>query len=182
MKFDSGFNVMAVYEVTWHRPKTFIASPASGKESWGGGRDPSDSPRKSTWVSPQIGRSRINVDVLKSWSPPGSLIRPSATAKMNFPFWEISLLLHWVFSSRFPMRPSFPTPECLQPVCHPSKTHTAYKAYPKNNPGKTFFPNWWILDWSFAVIGWYSTNEPNGIIGPLKWLPKTSFIGRLPIR
>ena len=24
----------------------------------------------------------------------------------------------------------------------------AYNAYPRNNPGKTFFPNWWILDWS----------------------------------
>ena len=43
----------------------------------------------------------------------------------------------------------------------------AYRAYSRNNPGKTFFPNWWIRDWSFAVIGWYSTNEPNGIIGPL---------------
>ena len=28
--------------------KSFIASPASGNESGGGGRDPSDSPRKST--------------------------------------------------------------------------------------------------------------------------------------
>ena len=50
----------------------------------------------------------------------------------------------------------------------PFQIPPAYKAYPRNNPGKTFFPNWWILDWSFAVIGWYSTNEPNGIIGPLK--------------
>ena len=44
---------------------------------------------------------------------------------------------------------------------------TAYNAYPKNNPSKIVFPNWCILDWSFAVIGWYSTNEPNGIIGPV---------------
>ena len=49
----------------------------------------------------------------------------------------------------------------------PFQIHTAYDAYPRNNPDKTFFPNWWILDWSFAVVGWYSTNEPNGIIGPL---------------
>ena len=47
-----------------------------------------------------------------------------------------------------------------------------YNAYPRNNPGKTFFPNWWILDWSFAVKGRYSTNEPNGIIGPLNFCPK----------
>ena len=35
--------------------------------------------------------------------------------------WEISPLSHWVFSSRFPMRPSFPPPQGLRPVCHPSK-------------------------------------------------------------
>ena len=50
----------------------------------------------------------------------------------------------------------------------PFQIPPAYRAYPKNNPGKTFFPNWWILDWSFAVIGWCSTNEPNGMIGPLQ--------------
>ena len=72
----------------------------------------------------------------------------------NFHFlWEILLLLHNVFQSRFLMRPSFPTPQCLEPICHPSKFPPAYKAYPRNNPGKTFFPNWWILDWSFAVFG-----------------------------
>ena len=42
--------------------------------------------------------------------------------KYNFHFLgEISPLLHWVFSSRFQMRPSIPTPQCLQPVRHPSK-------------------------------------------------------------
>ena len=56
--------------------KTLIASPASGNESWGGGRDPSDSPRKSTWLSPRIGRSRIKVDVRISWSPPDNLTLP----------------------------------------------------------------------------------------------------------
>ena len=40
--------------------------------------------------------------------------------------------------------------------------------HPRNNPGKTFFPNWWILDWSFAD----STNEPNGMIGLLTGSPK----------
>ena len=70
------------------------------------------------------------------------------------------------------MRPSFPTPQGLRSVRHPSKFSPAYRAYPRNNPGKTFFPNWWILDWSFAVIRWYSTNEPNGIIGLLNGCPK----------
>ena len=39
---------------------------------------------------------------------------------VNF-LWEISPLLHWVFSSRFQMRPASPTPQRLQPVRHPSK-------------------------------------------------------------
>ena len=54
----------------------------------------------------------------------------------------------------------------------PQQIHTAYKAYPRNNPGKTFFPNWWILDWSFAVIQWCSTNEPTGMIGLVNGSPK----------
>ena len=40
----------------------------------------------------------------------------------NFHFlWEILLPLHWVFLSRFPMLPSFPTPQGLRSVRHPSK-------------------------------------------------------------
>ena len=39
------------------------------------------------------------------------------------------------------MRTSSPTPQCLQPVCHPSKFPPACRGYPRNNPGKTFFPN-----------------------------------------
>ena len=64
--------------------KSLLASPASGNELWGSGRDPSDSPRKSRWLSPRIGRCRIKVDVLRSWSPPPrGLIRPSAIGKIN---------------------------------------------------------------------------------------------------
>ena len=91
---------------TWTK-KSFIASPASGNESWGGGRDLSDSPRKSIFLSPWIGRCRTKVDVIRSWSPPRSLIRPS--------------LSHWVFLSRFLMRPSCPTLQSLRPVRHLSK-------------------------------------------------------------
>ena len=65
---------------TWTQ-KSLIASPASGNESWGGGRDPSDSPRKSKWLSPWTDRCRIKVDVPRSWSPPRGLIRPSAIGK-----------------------------------------------------------------------------------------------------
>ena len=48
--------------------------PASGSESCGGGRDPSDSQRKALCLSPRIGCSRIKVGV----------IRPSAIGKMEF--------------------------------------------------------------------------------------------------
>ena len=75
------------------------------------------------------------------------------------------------------MRPSFPTPQCLQQLCHPSKFHPRTKRIQKNNPGKTFFPTWWILDWSFAVIVWYSTSEPKRNDRSFEWFPKTSHVG-----
>ena len=104
--------------------KSLIASPASGNESWGCGRDPSDSPRKSMWLSPWIGRCRIKVDVLESWSPPRGLIRPSAIGKIKFSSFLGKYHLVRIgsfFLSRWPMRPSSPTPQGLQPVRHPSK-------------------------------------------------------------
>ena len=42
----------------------------------------------------------------------------------------------------------------------PFQIPSAYNAYPRNNPSKTFFPNWWILDWSFAMIGWCFSYAP----------------------
>ena len=103
--------------------KSFIASPASGSESCGCGRDPSDSPRKSRWLSRGIGRCRIKVDVLRSWSPPWGLIRPSATGKISICFGKC----HLFCIESFLIRPSFPTPQCLQPICHPSKFHPRTK-------------------------------------------------------
>ena len=133
---------------------SFIASPASGSEFWGGGGgDPSDSPRKSLWPSPRIGWSRIKVDVLSSWSPPTKFIRPPATGNINFPFFgEILLPLHLSFWVDFRCVHRFQ----LLNVCNHYVTlpnSPAYRACPRNNPGKTFFPNWWIVDWSFAEIG-----------------------------
>ena len=53
----------------------------------------------------------------------GSLIRPSATGKINSTifFGKYHLFRIESFLSRFPMRPSSPTPQGLQPVRHPSK-------------------------------------------------------------
>ena len=67
-------------------------------------------------------------------------------------------------------------------VCNHYVIPSKYRAHPSNNPGKTFFSNWWILNWSFAEIGWYSTSEPNGIIGPLHGSPKRLSHGGIPIR
>ena len=44
---------------------------------------------------------------------------------------------------------------CNQYVTLPnsSRVQSVSKEQSRNNPGKTFFPNWWILDWSSAEIG-----------------------------
>ena len=94
-----------------------------GSESWFCGRDPSGSPTKSlstfssNWVIPyQSGCSQFLISSSKFDSS-------ICGWKNEFSIWEILLPLHCVFLSRFPMRPSFPTPQCLQPSCHPSKFH-----------------------------------------------------------
>ena len=78
------------------------------------------------------------------------------------------------------MRPSTPTPQCLQPSCPRSKFPPAYRACPTNIPSKTLSPNWWFLDWSLEVIGWYSTSAPHGKIGPLNGSPKRLSYGVFP--
>ena len=151
VKFDSGFNVLAVFEVSWHGPE--IISCFSGIRIW--------VLRWWRW-------SQVNLfDLLLELGGPASrwmfsvpdllqqiLFVHLPLEKWIFHFvWEIFITsLISLFFSRFPMRPSFPTPQCLQPLCHPSKS-PAYREYPRNNPSNTFFPNWWILDWSFAEIG-----------------------------
>ena len=57
-----------------------------------------------------------------------------------------------------------------------------YRACPRNNPGKTFFPNWWILDWSFAenrvlLNQWTKRNDWS-----FQWFSKTPLVWNFPIR
>ena len=66
--------------------KSFIASPASGDESWKSGEDPSDSLGRFPDYSPRSGWSRIKVDVLQTSSPPDSLTVPSAIGIIFFTF------------------------------------------------------------------------------------------------
>ena len=154
VKFDSGFNVMAENGVSWHGQKVIYRF--TGIRKW----------VVRWWNRPFWFSKKINVTLSLNWSRPyqGGCCQILISSKkfyssicdwkICFQFHrEISPLLHWVFSSRFQMRPSFPFPQCVQPARHLSKFPPAYNAYPRNNPGKTFFPNWWILDWSFAVIG-----------------------------
>ena len=100
--------------------------------------DPSDSQKRSLSPSPRIGCSRIRVGVLNSWSPPTHFIRPSATAKVNFPFsfgnitsFALGLLeiSHASIVSNSSMSATNTSPFQIHPT------------YPRDNPSKTFFPN-----------------------------------------
>ena len=151
-KFHSGFNVWRYMKFPDMDKKSFIASPAFGNESWGGGRDPSDSPRKSMWLSPWIGRRRTKVDVLRSWSK--GFDSSICDRKYEFSFFLRKYHLFRIESFWVDFRCVHRLQllkVCDQYVTLPNSP--AYNAYPRNNPGETFFPNWWILDWSFAEIG-----------------------------
>ena len=99
----------------------FLLHRHPGSESWGGG-DPSESPRRFPCSFPRSGWSRIEADVLRTWSPPDSLSVPSPTGKICFlHFSALGLTSHWVSKHRFLMRPSFPAPHRLRPKYHLSK-------------------------------------------------------------
>ena len=65
--------------------KSFIVPPASGSESWGCGRGPSDSLRKSISLSPWSGRWRTKVDVLEVIFPKGESIFPIEDVRSKTP-------------------------------------------------------------------------------------------------
>ena len=110
--------------------KSWIASPASGSESWGGGRETILILQESQYYSLlelvrgpyQGGCSQFLI------SSRGFLIRPSAIGNINSPcLGNIITSLASFFCSRFPMRPSSPTPQGLRSVRHPSKFPPAYR-------------------------------------------------------
>ena len=170
-----GFNVMAVYEVSRHGPKIiyrFNRHPDTSREVV--------EETLLIFLENQYYSLLELVAAVSRWmfSVPdllqGFWFVHSAIGKINPPllFGKLSPLSHWVFSSRFPMRPSFPTPQGLRSVRHPSKFPPRTERIRGTIQVRLFFPNWWILDWSFAVIGWWcSTNEPNGIVGSLNGCP-----------
>ena len=87
VKFDSGFNVMAVHEASWHGPE--VVHNFTGIRKW----------VVKLWKRPFCFSKKVNVtlssnwsrpskvDVLSSWSPPGVLIRPSAIGKIILLLW-----------------------------------------------------------------------------------------------
>ena len=177
VKFDSGFNVMAVYEASRHGPKVvyrFTRHPEVSHEVVEETLLILQESQRDR--SPWIGRRRIKVDVLSSWSPPEVLFRPSAIGKNKFSlFGKYHLFRIESFRVDFRCVHSFQLLKVCDQYVHPSKFSPRRERIRGTIPGKTFFPNSWIRDWSFAVIGWYSTNEPNGIIGPLNGCPQNVF-------
>ena len=173
---------MAVYEASWHGPKIFYRFTGIGNESWGCGGDPSDSPRKSILLSPWIGRCRTKVDVLSSWSPPRGFDSSICDWKNKFSlFGKYHLFRIESFRVDFRCVHRFQ----LLKVCDQYVTlnHSPRTMRIRGTiQVKLSFPNWWMRDWSFAVFGWYSFNEPNGIIGPLNGFPKRPLVWCLPIR
>ena len=136
--------------------KSFRALPSScGESCLVDGGDPSDSPRRSSWTSPE------------------SFTSPSATGNTKFsPVLDeitsvpLSLLV-WISDASIFSNST----RSATNISH-FQILPAYKTDPRNNQGKTIFTNWWSLHTYSAEMVWYSNNEPNGIIGPLNGSPK----------
>ena len=69
------------------------------------------------------------------------------------------------------MRPSSPPPQGLQPVRHPSKFSTRTERIRGTIQVRPFQIDGFLTDPSQLQVE-YSTNEPNGIVGPSNGCPK----------
>ena len=170
VKFDSGFNVMAVHEISWHEQK--IISCFTGIRKW-----------VLKWLKWRKWRpfwfsKKTPFDfLLELGNPVSKWINSNFYASICD--WKLIFHFLWIIASfALSLSEQISDASIVSNSSRsaintsPFQIPSAYKTYPKNNPTRTFFPNWWILDWSFAVIGWYSTNEPNGMIGTLYGTPK----------
>ena len=152
VKFDSGFNVMAVYEVSWNGPKIIFVFHRHPEVSL-----------EVVVVETLLILVENLFDLLlelvflhqggcsQFLISSNEFYQPSATGNMNFPFslvniTSFALSLFAQISNASIVSSSSMSATIMSPFQIPP----AYRAYPRNNPGKTFFPNWWILDWSFA--------------------------------
>ena len=141
---------MAVYEASWHGPK--IIHRFTGIRKW----------VLRWWKRPFWFSKKVNVTLSLKWTRPyqsgcSQFLISSKGFDSSIFDWKNKFSLfgkyhlfriesfgvdfwfvHRVNSSRSSTSTS------------PFQIPPAYRAYPRNNPGKTFFPSWWILDWSFA--------------------------------
>ena len=180
IKFDSGFNMKAVYEVSWHGPKIIHRFTSIRKRvvRWWRWRP--------FWFS-----KKISLTFSSNWVAPykgSQFLISSNKFYSSICNWKMILLFFFVKYYFLCIESFWVDFRCvhrlqLLEVCNNYVTlpnSTRVQSVSKNILRKTFFPNWWILDWSFAVIGWYSTNEPNGMIGPLNGCPKRLSQGVFP--
>ena len=165
VKFDSGFNVMAVYEVSWHGPKVIYRF--TGIRKW--------VLRWWKW-RPFWFFKKISLTFSSNWTLPyqarwmfsvPDLLQEILFVHLRLEKWifhfllEISPLLHWVFLSRFLMRPSFPTssfqiPPRLERIQETIQVRLSFQI---DDSRLVFRRNWVILnqrtkrnDWSIKRV------------------------------
>ena len=182
VKFDTGFNVMAVFEVSWHGPK--IIHSFTGIRKWvlRLWKRPFWFSKKisltfsSNWVIPwQGGCSQFLISFNKFYSSNCDWNNEFSVFFGKYYFLRIESFL-----SKSRMRPSFPTPQCLQPLCH----------LPKFLPRTERIQGTIQVRLSKLMDSWLVFRRDRMLLNQwTKWnnrsfnrLPKTSFTGRLPIR
>ena len=134
------------------------------------------------WHCPRIGCSRIKVDVLSSWSPPGSLIRPSAAGKINSPFFgKYHLFCIESFRVDFRCVHRFQLLNvCNHYVTLPNspRVQSVSEEQSRLDFLSKLMDSWLVLCSKRVILNqWTKWNDWS-----IKWLPKTSFIWSLPIR
>ena len=144
--------------------KSFRASPASRSESWGSG------------VETLLILQENLFDLLLELGGPVSRWMFSVPDLLQQ---NLILPLHWVFLSRFPMLPSFPTPQGLRSVRHPSIFPPRTERIQGTIQVRLFskLMDSWLV---FSRDRVYSTNEPTGMIAPSKGSPKRLSYGLFP--
>ena len=145
VKFDSGVNVMAENEVSWHGPEVIYRF--TGIRKW----------VLRWWKRPFWFSKKIPSTFSSNWVFPyqgvcSQFLISSRKFDSSICGWKIKCFL--CIES---FRVDFQCVHRLQLL----KVCDQYVTLPNSprvesvseEPGKTFFPNWWIRDWSFAVIG-----------------------------
>ena len=181
VELNSRFIMVTTDKVTLDRPKIVTGSASSvGSDGWG----PSGSSSRSRVAL------KFSVEIFPPYGrlPPQSGFSDFVVSSWQFCCticcWEYEFItffvlsIHpsrWFFEDKFLMRPTFPNLQGLQPIRHPSKILTAYRAYPRNNPGKTFFPklmdSWLVFRRNRVILNqWTKRNDRS-----FEWCPKIVF-------